>query len=140
MIWKFIYVVVVFASTFVFTAKAAVPVSGKIIEESSNIPLEYANILLLSLPDSSFVAGSVSGENGFFRFDNVGNGKYLLKILYIGFENRFIPVDVTAAPIDLGDILLKESNILKEVIVTAKTPPFQLSAGGGIVANVSTTL
>ena len=45
----------------------AVPVSGKIIEESTGSPLEYVNIVLLALPDSAFVSGTVSGEDGLFR-------------------------------------------------------------------------
>ncbi|MDR1408555.1 MAG: outer membrane beta-barrel protein [Tannerella sp.] len=125
---------------FAFTAGAAVPVSGKIVEAASGSPLEYANIVLLSLPDSSFVAGAVSGEEGLFRLENVGVGRYLLKVSYIGLENRFVPVDVSAAAVELGDIGLSEANALGEVVVTARTPPFRTGAGGGIVASVSTTL
>jgi len=125
---------------FSFIANAAVPISGRIIEESSKTPLEYANIILLSLPDSVYVNGMVSNETGVFKFDNVISGKYLLKISYIGLENNLISVDVSTMPVDLGDIPLKESNVLKEVVVTSKIPPFQSGVNGGIVANVSTTL
>lgn len=125
---------------FPFAANATVPVLGRIIESVANTPLEYANILLLSLPDSTFVTGTTSGEDGYFRFDNLNSGKYLLKISYIGFENRLIPVDVSAIPVDLGDIQLNESNVLGEVVVTSKIPAFQSGINGGIVANVSTTL
>jgi len=120
--------------------KAAVPVSGRIIEKTTGNPLEYANILLLSLPDSAFVTGATSEGNGAFQFDNVNSGKYLLKVLYIGLETQFIPLQVLTEPIILGDIQLNESNALKEVVVTAKTPPFQSSINGGIIANVATTL
>jgi ABC-type antimicrobial peptide transport system permease subunit len=58
----------------------------------------------------------------------------------VGLESRTVPVDASAGPVDLGDIRLKESNTLKEVVVTSKTPPFQSGINGGIVANVSTTL
>jgi hypothetical protein len=124
----------------VFTVNASVPISGKIIEESTGTPLEYVNIVLLSLPDSAFVSGTVSGEDGLFLFEKVNSGKYLLKISYVGLENKLISVDVSTNPVDLGDILLNESNVLREVVITSKTPPFQSSINGGIVANVSTTL
>jgi hypothetical protein len=123
-----------------FTAKAAAPVSGKIIDETSGDPLEYVNIVLLSLPDSAFVAGTVSKEDGVFLFNSLNDGDYLLKISYIGLENKLIPINVSGAPVSLGYIHLKESALLSELVVTTKTPPFQLNAAGGIVANVSTTL
>ena len=40
-------------------------VSGKQIDEDSQ-PLPYANVVLLSLPDSAFVSGTVSREDGTF--------------------------------------------------------------------------
>jgi hypothetical protein len=127
-------------TVFTFSARAAVSISGKIIEESTQTPLAYANILLLSLPDSAFVSGTTSSEGGLFQFDKVNNGKYLLKVLYIGFETKLITVDVAANPVDLGNISLKESNVLREVVITSKTPPFQSGNNGGLIANVSTTL
>ena len=39
--------------------QAQVTVTGKVIDEQQQ-PVPYANIVLLSLPDSAFVAGSIS--------------------------------------------------------------------------------
>lgn len=123
-----------------FTAQSAVPITGKIIEASTDLPLGYANILLYTLPDSAFVSGTVSDESGTLRFDNIKSGKYLLKVSYVGFATRFMPVDVGDSPVDLGNVLLKESNVLGEVMVTTRPLPFQSGITGGIVANVSSTL
>lgn len=131
---------IIILSMYVITAKATVPVSGKIIEETTGNPLEFANIVLLSLPDSTFLKGATSDEEGLFHLDNINDGKYLLKISYIGYEDKFISVEVSTNPVDLGDITLSESNTLREVVVTSKIPPFQAGINGGIVANVSTTL
>ncbi|OJV84307.1 MAG: hypothetical protein BGO34_07205 [Bacteroidia bacterium 44-10] len=120
--------------------KATTSVQGRIIEESTNLPMEYTNILLLSIPDSAFVTGTTSDENGLFQFNNLNNGKYVLKISYIGFEPKLIPIVISSEPLELGSIKLEESNILSEVIITSKIPPFQSGVNGGIVANVSTTL
>ena len=40
---------------------SAQTVSGKLIDENGQ-PLPYANVVLLSLPDSAFVGGTISGE------------------------------------------------------------------------------
>ena len=48
------------ASSFGLSAQT---VSGKLVDEQ-NQPLPYANVVLLSLPDSAFVNGTISGEDG----------------------------------------------------------------------------
>lgn len=47
---------------------SAQTVSGKLIDENSQ-PLPYANVVLLSLPDSAFVSGTISGEDGTFTLE-----------------------------------------------------------------------
>ena len=127
-------------STFASTAQVALPVSGRVIENTTDTPLEYANILLLSLPDSAFVAGATSGRDGIFRFDRVDGGPYLLKVSYIGYETGFVPIDVSAGPVGPVDIRLEESTVLGEVVVTDKISMFRSGVNGSIVANVSATL
>ena len=38
-------------------------VSGKVIDENGN-PLEFVNVVLLSLPDSTFIQGATTNEQG----------------------------------------------------------------------------
>jgi len=47
---------------------AAQTVSGKLIDENKQ-PLPYANVVLLSLPDSTFVTGTVTAEDGTFSLN-----------------------------------------------------------------------
>jgi len=128
-------------SAVTFSANAAVvTVSGKLIEESTNEPLEYANVVLLT-PDSAFIAGTVSLESGIFKFEKVEAGNYLLKCSYLGFDDRFLAITVQHEPVDVGTVIMSASTTsLNEVVVTAKPSPFKASASGGIIANVSTTL
>ena len=58
----------VFISTFLSIGISAQTVSGKLIDENSQ-PLPYANVVLLSLPDSTFVTGTISGEDGSFTLE-----------------------------------------------------------------------
>lgn len=131
---------IILISTMLVKVNASIPLSGKIIESASESPLEYANIVVFSLPDSVFVTGTTSNEEGIFQLNNMNRGRYLLKISYIGFEEQLTQVDVSSNPIDLGEIRLDESNVLSEVIITSKISPFQSGVNGGIIANVSTTL
>mgnify|MGYP001783981309 FL=1 len=47
---------------------SAQTISGKLIDEKEK-PLPFANVVLLSLPDSAFVSGTISGENGSFTLE-----------------------------------------------------------------------
>jgi hypothetical protein len=115
-------------------------ISGKIIDNVSETALEYANVLLLSLPDSIFISGTVSNESGQFHFTSVGSGKYVLKVSYIGFETDIVPCEISTNSVDMNEIRLKKSNVLEGAVVTAGKRPFQQGNNGGIVANVATTL
>jgi len=46
---------------------SAQSLTGKLIDETQQ-PMPYANVILLSLPDSAFVAGTISDESGTFLF------------------------------------------------------------------------
>ena len=42
-------------------------VSGSLVDEKGN-PVSFANVVLLSSKDSSFVQGTISNEQGIFRY------------------------------------------------------------------------
>ena len=60
-------------------AVRAQSLTGKLIDENHQ-PLPYANIVLLSLPDSAFVAGVVSGDDGTFLLNATCEGKLIVTI------------------------------------------------------------
>lgn len=64
-------------------------VSGKLIDENSQ-PLPYANVVLLSLPDSAFVSGTVSGEDGIFTLEATSQNQ-IVKISSIGYKTVYKP-------------------------------------------------
>jgi len=124
-----------------FTVEAAaVTIKGRVVEATTKEPLEYANVVLLAVNDSAFVAGTVSGEDGTFAIEKVDSGMYLLKVSFVGYESTFKAVEVADKALDVGDIELSEAVELQEVVVTAKATPFEASATGGVIANVSTSL
>lgn len=57
---------------------------GKLVDES-NHPLPYANVVLLSLPDSAFVSGTISGEDGLFKLEATSVNQ-IVKISSIGYK------------------------------------------------------
>ena len=62
-----VFLLALIGITFPVTLSAQT-ISGKLIDENSQ-PLSYANVVLLSLPDSAFVSGTISGEDGSFTLE-----------------------------------------------------------------------
>jgi hypothetical protein len=65
-------------------------------------PAEYANVVLLSPTDSSFLAGGVSNESGYFVIP-CNARRVIAKVTYVGYKSKLW----TAASPDLGTIRLQ---------------------------------
>ena len=76
------------------SAQSTFNISGNIIEKETGEAVISATIQLLALPDSSFVEGTVTGEQGDFTFKSIKKGKYSVKVSYIGFITRYVDVDL----------------------------------------------
>ena len=55
-------------------------VSGSLVDEKGN-PVSFANVVLLSSKDSSFVQGTISNEQGIFSIDQTSGNNILKNFL-----------------------------------------------------------
>ena len=102
-------------------ATQAQHLTGKLLDEN-NQPLPYANIVLLSLPDSAFVAGCVSADDGTFRL-NAACDNRLIRISSIGYATLY--KECTGQ--NLGTLqLTPDAQMLGEVVVKADLPKVRL--------------
>lgn len=109
----------------IFAQNKVITVSGRVVESDSKEPAAQATIQLLSLPDSAYAAGIASSNQGWFTLPKVKTGKYVLKVSYIGFRTKFVPVQLAANAPDkkLGTIELEpDAVMLKEAVITAEAP------------------
>lgn len=92
-------------------------VNGKVVDENGD-PMPYVNVVMLSMPDSTYVQGGITDEQGVFNLSSLQNGG-LVKISYIGYQTLFF----NSSTGDLGTItLLPEATLLGEVVVVSKLP------------------
>ena len=111
-------------------------VVGSLIDSSKMEPLMYCNVSLLDSVDSSFVKGATTDLNGYFEVSGVSAGSYLLRISYVGYTSRFLPVHVTNNTA-LGIINMKQgAETLKTVKITASRPLYAMD-GEKTVYNVA---
>ena len=81
-------------------AQSKFNVSGIILESETNEAVISATVRILSLPDSSMVGGAATGTEGSFNVKGVKRGKYALKITYIGYQEKVMPLDLTKHALD----------------------------------------
>lgn len=95
-------------------------VKGKILESGKTDPVPYANVLLLTVTDSSQVVGTISDIDGEFELTGVRDGDYIFKIQYLGYQNYFKSLRVNSN-MDLGSINIREeATDLGEIVVAAR--------------------
>lgn len=98
--------------------------NGEIVNNDEK-PISYVTLLLMNLPDSTFVAGTATNNEGAFLLQNIQSGNYLLKASMIGFDDFYQTLKVET-DIDLGRIIIKESSEpLEQVTVLFQRPTVQ---------------
>ncbi len=67
-------------------SKPTAVISGKVYDQSTNAPLEYATITLISKKSGKVVTGTVADGKGSFVLANVPYDTYTVNIEFIGYE------------------------------------------------------
>ena len=84
-------------------------ISGRIVDASSNQPMEYVSVALFRATDSTLVTGAISNPEGKFKLDKISTGAYYLKISFLGFQNLQtdkIVISGKSMQNEMGDIKL----------------------------------
>ena len=114
-----------------FVLSEAQTLTGKLTDENGG-PLAYANVVLLSLPDSAFVTGTVSGEDGAFSLQADGRGR-LLRVSSIGYATLYRECGEGTS---VGTLrLAPDAQMLGEVVVKADLPRMRVK-GDAVVTTV----
>ena len=114
---KFLRLVVLTAVLMMTMTAWAKPhdIGGQVIDENGE-PMPFVNVVLLSMPDSSFVQGAITDEQGKFNIvTDINEG--LLKVACVGYETLYIK----AAP-NLIIQLKEDTHMLGEVVVKSTLP------------------
>ena len=88
---------------------------GRVLDEKGE-PMPYVNVVLLSLPDSAFVQGAMTDEQGMFKIvTDIKHG--LFKVTSVGYQTLYIN-----AGNDLTIQMKEDTQLLKEVVVKGQMP------------------
>lgn len=106
---------------------------GKVTDENGQ-PMCCVNVVLLSLPDSTFVTGTTTDANGQFTLTST-NRNGLLRLTSIGYETICMPVSQFG-----GSVQMREnSQTITEVTVKGILPKTRLT-GNSLVTTIDGTV
>ena len=102
---------------------------GTIIDESTNLPVEFANVILYKMRDSSMVTGGITDTKGNFSIEKVPFGKYYVDFRFIGYKNSRVEgvmINPRQAEVKLETVKLKPiSENIEGVVVTGQKSMMQ---------------
>ena len=116
-----------------FRSLFATTYKGRVTDEAGN-PLEFANVALMSVGDSTLIDGTVTDEAGIFAVNGNGAPSFL-RVSAMGFVERRICNPET----NVGDIVMTAASyMLGEVVVKGARPVARLK-GDGVQVTVAGT-
>ena len=89
--------------------------SGRVLDEKGE-PMPFVNVVMLSLPDSAFVQGAMTDDQGRFQIVTPKDGA-LLKVSCIGYQTQYLNA-VEGLTINMKEDAL----LLGEVVVKSQLP------------------
>ncbi len=113
-------------------------IAGLIKDAETHQPIEFSTVTLLNAVDSVLVKGALSDSTGYFGFENIAAGNYLIAASSIGLIKNFCsPFQFSGKEnLNIGSIELSKSvTSLKGVTVIANKPLFEQKPGM-LVVNV----
>ncbi len=110
-----------------------------VLQDTSGVEVITATVMLLNPADSTLVNYTASDKSGAFRFMNVKNQPYLLKVSHISFMPVQQSIERSDGPeVDLGVVALTHfSQVLMQVVVREAKAPIRIH-GDTIEYDVST--
>lgn len=99
---------------------------GIVYDQSTKHTIEYANVVLLSVKDSSLVNGTITNSEGLFNITGVPFGKYFLEVRFIGYKTEKFDIQLTPEnkSVNLGEIFIHPNALeLNDVVVEGERSP-----------------
>jgi ferric enterobactin receptor len=121
-------------------SKTGTSLTGKVFDKSTNGPLEYATITLISKKSGKTVTGTVADVKGAFTISNVPYDTYLVNIEFIGYEKLTIDnISLTGDKhsVSLGTVSLSPSMQSLQGVTIVGDKPVVENKIDKIVYNVS---
>ncbi len=123
------FIIPFFLLAFYIASAQNFTISGRVAEESTGNPLQFANVAIFQEQDSSLVTGGITEADGSFII-KVAPGNYYVRIQFVTYASKTfsgIKINRNNPNQNFGEILLAPSDTeLEEVVVQAERTQMQL--------------
>jgi len=105
------------------------------IQDAQGAAMEFASVRLVSLPDSTTITGTLSDTSGYYTFENISYGNYLILSSAIGHIDNYSPVLTLSK--EKNQLQYNASIVIddtaEEILITGQEPFIRQEAGITIV-------
>jgi len=118
----YIVVSLFFFGLFSITAQnKELTIYGKVIDNDSNLPVEFATVMIANVDTQKPITGVTTNDKGVFSF-NTNASSFYIEISFLGYETKTITeFKITNNKLHLGTIVISEdAENLGEVVVRAE--------------------
>ncbi|MBD2714328.1 TonB-dependent receptor [Microvirga sp. STR05] len=96
---------------------------GRVLDTTTQKPVEYATVAVLPATGTTPLAGGTCDADGRFDFKNLPAGTFRLQLSFVGYATRLETITLTSPLTDLGQLFLTASaQNLAGVTVTGERP------------------
>lgn len=132
---KKLFAIVTALALYSTLAKAQQTIRGWITDEQ-RLPIEYANVIALSVRDSSLVTGAVTDKAGAFQLSVSADAQVFLRVSGVGYERRNVSLPLAADTLQLK----AEAKAMEGVTVTAQRPKMAIRNDALVTTIVGSSL
>ncbi|MDD7887584.1 TonB-dependent receptor [Flavivirga sp. 57AJ16] len=121
---KTLFFLVFLCVTLSFSQSKTFEISGTLISEDENLPLESATVYIERVKDSALVGYTITDKNGSFTLeDKTADTQLNLLISYVGYKTYSKIIKMDKTEINLKTITMQvDDNALDEVIIKSRAP------------------
>lgn len=104
-------------------------ISGKTIDNESEEVVSQLAVQLYTLPDSNFVYGTVTDNDGWFSIKKLNVGDYFLRLSFLGYATQEVNIQIQKEDREksLGVFKMRDDAILlSEAVIQEALPPTQM--------------
>lgn len=134
---KYVFLFIIFISTVSSASDIKWKISGKVVENQTEITIPYVTVTIYKKSDNSLITGTITNDNGEFILDRIIQGDYFIKFSFIGYKDYVIDsieFNKNVNHIDLGIIqLYPATEILDEIEIKTRIAPISKSIDKQII-------
>ena len=106
-----------------FSQEKTFEITGTLLAEDSNLPIESATVYLERVKDSSVISYTISDKDGKFKLSSSTYDESLnFYASYVGYKTYFKKIDIDKENIQLNTISMQLDSQLDEVVIRSTAP------------------